>query len=115
MKFSAIISGLAISAFQVAHATPVAADSLAESADQSNTLEARDTSCCVQFRNGKNTINLSVPMSGGSPDYLFNVVGDCHAVINRRNTCAEWRSNPLPGCDYLKPFTIKIGPGSACA
>ncbi|KAG6297685.1 hypothetical protein E4U09_001258 [Claviceps aff. purpurea] len=114
MKFSAIISGLAISAFQVAHATPVAADSLAESVDQSNTLEARDTSCCVQFKNGRNTISTPVPMSNGGPDYLLSVVGDCQVVINRRKTCAEWKPNPLPGCDYLKPFTMRVGPGSAC-
>ncbi|KAG6043273.1 hypothetical protein E4U17_001018 [Claviceps sp. LM77 group G4] len=114
MKFSAIISGLAISAFQVAHATPVAANSLAESADAANTLEARDTSCCVQFRNGKNTISAPIPISNGAPDYLWTVVGDCQVVINRRKTCAEWKPNPLPSCDYLKPFTMRIGPGSAC-
>ncbi|KAG6242778.1 hypothetical protein E4U23_006754 [Claviceps purpurea] len=88
MKFSAILSGLAVSAFQLAHAAPVEAN-----------LEARSGSC-----------HSTIPM--GDTQYTWNAVGWCQVIVDRNSkSCSGWKFTPLPNCDYMDfPITFDAQP-----
>ncbi|CCE30286.1 hypothetical protein E4U35_005961 [Claviceps purpurea] len=99
MKFSAILSGLAVSAFQLAHAAPVEAN-----------LEARSGSCHVTLINDNNRLQSTIPM--GDTQYTWNAVGWCQVIVDRNSkSCSGWKFTPLPNCDYMDfPITFDAQP-----
>ncbi|KAG5956119.1 hypothetical protein E4U57_002852 [Claviceps arundinis] len=99
MKFSAILSSLAISAFQLTYAAPVEAS-----------LEARNGNCHVTLNNDNNSLQGTIPKGDGA--YTWKAVGWCEVIVNRNSrTCSGWKFTPLPSCDYLAfPITFDAQP-----
>ncbi|KAG5929800.1 hypothetical protein E4U60_007323 [Claviceps pazoutovae] len=114
MKLSGLLSSLAICAFQVAYATPMEANSVAESTDFSDKLEARDDGCCLLFQNSNNLVHYVVPKADSATTYTF--VGSCQININRNaRSCNGWTLTADSNCDYLaKPFTLQVRPRGDC-
>ncbi|KAG6127899.1 hypothetical protein E4U28_008455 [Claviceps purpurea] len=114
MKFSGVLSSLAICAFQVAYATPLEANSVAESADSSDRLEARDDGCCVLFQNQNNLAHYVVPKANDVTTYPF--VGYCQIHINRKaGSCNGWAFTADPDCnDLAQPLTLEVRPRGDC-
>ncbi|KAG6058800.1 hypothetical protein E4U32_004450 [Claviceps aff. humidiphila group G2b] len=99
MKFSAIVSSLAISAFQLAHAAPVEAN-----------LEARSGNCHVTLTNDNNALQSTIPL--GDSMYTWWPVGSCEVIVNRNSkACSGWKFTPMPNCDYLAfPIVFDVQP-----
>ncbi|KAG6178008.1 hypothetical protein E4U35_005962 [Claviceps purpurea] len=114
MKFSGVLSSLAICAFQVAYATPLEANSVAESADSSDRLGARDDGCCVLFQNQNNLAHYVVPKANDVTTYPF--VGYCQIHINRKaGSCNGWTFTADPDCnDLAQPLTLEVRPRGDC-
>ncbi|KAG6115559.1 hypothetical protein E4U12_001610 [Claviceps purpurea] len=114
MKFSAILSSLAISALQV-HAIPTAADSavitdIKLNARSPNTLGY----CCVGFRDSVHNIANFIPR--GISEYHWSLPGRCYVAVQRNaNSCNGWTFTPTATCDELiRPYTIGVRPAGDC-
>ncbi|KAG5927970.1 hypothetical protein E4U60_007884 [Claviceps pazoutovae] len=117
MKFSAILSSLAISALQVVHAVPTEADSAAIDDIQArspNTLEERGAVCCVVYQNTLRKIADLIPRGNGQ--YIWSLPERCYMTVNRKaNGCNGWTFTPTATCDDLtEPYSIRIHPLSDC-
>ncbi|KAG6132838.1 hypothetical protein E4U38_003133 [Claviceps purpurea] len=117
MKFSAILSSLAISALQVVHALPTEADSAAIEdihARSPNTLEERGASCCVVFRDSVHNIANLIPRGNGQ--YNWSLPGRCYMTVNRNaNGCNGWTFTPGATCiELTKPYSVGTRPLSDC-
>ncbi|KAG5915253.1 hypothetical protein E4U61_004790 [Claviceps capensis] len=117
MKFSAILSSLAISALQVVYAFPTEADSAAIDdihARSPNTLEERGAPCCVVYQDTVHKIADLIPRDNGQ--YNWSLPGRCYMTVNRNaNGCNGWTFTPTATCNELtKPYTIGVRPLSDC-
>ncbi|KAG6024831.1 hypothetical protein E4U19_003496 [Claviceps sp. Clav32 group G5] len=116
MKFSAILSSLAISALQVVHALPTEVDSAAIEdihARSPNTLEERGASCCVVYQDALRKVADLIPSGNGQ--YSWSLPGRCYMTVNRNaNGCKGWTFTPTATCDGLSHYSIGTHPLSDC-
>ncbi|KAG6268447.1 hypothetical protein E4U47_004631 [Claviceps purpurea] len=126
MKFSAILGSLAIYGIQV-HAIPTDLDFQAiqpfeASSPNSNTLEARDTYCCVGLRSSVREITRFIPRG---PDifqwYILTSMGQrtedaCLVYIRRNpNDCNGWKFHTVR-CDGLGSYVdVTMRPADDCS
>ncbi|KAG6317409.1 hypothetical protein E4U22_006282 [Claviceps purpurea] len=122
MKFSAILGSLAIYGLQV-HAIPTDLDPQAirpieASSPIPNTLEARDTYCCVRFQDMSHDIASFIPRGSGTYYWpIFNVrdYDGCAVKVQRNPTdCTGWTFTTI-GCPDLSPsVNIAVRPATVC-
>ncbi|KAG5932759.1 hypothetical protein E4U60_005005 [Claviceps pazoutovae] len=120
MKFSAILGSLAIYGLQV-HAIPTdldpqAIEPIEASSPIPNTLEARDTYCCVGLKSSTTQITKFIPRGVGTYQWFpSNDVNDCLVYVKRNpNNCNGWTFKTIT-CDDLGPqINIAIRPAGDC-
>ncbi|KAG6047118.1 hypothetical protein E4U17_007629 [Claviceps sp. LM77 group G4] len=120
MKFSAILGSVAIYGLQV-HAIPTELDPEAiqpieESASIPNTLEARDTYCCVGLRDPGHNIANFIPRGFGT--YYWPVSSDyngCVVKIQRNPMdCRGWTFRTIGCPDYSPDVDVAVRPAGDC-
>ncbi|KAG6092624.1 hypothetical protein E4U30_005204 [Claviceps sp. LM220 group G6] len=120
MKFSAILGSVAVCGLQV-HAIPTGLDPQAiqpieESSPIPNTLEARDTYCCVRLQDPGHNIANFIPRGSGT--YYWPVSSDydgCVVMVHRNPTdCRGWTFRTI-GCPNFSPdINVAVRPASDC-
>ncbi|KAG6047520.1 hypothetical protein E4U17_007486 [Claviceps sp. LM77 group G4] len=120
MKFSAILGSVAIYGLQV-HAIPTDLDPQAiqpieASSPISNTLESRDTYCCVRLQDPAHDVTKFIPRGAGTYTWLVsNNVQDCAVIVQRNpNDCTGWTFQTLGCPDYAPPVDISVRPAEQC-
>ncbi|KAG6021900.1 hypothetical protein E4U19_005373 [Claviceps sp. Clav32 group G5] len=120
MKFSAILGSLAIYGLQV-HAIPTDLDPQAiqpieASSPIPNTLEARDTYCCVGLKSSERDITKFIPRGPGTYQwYALNDYNDCLVYVKRNpNSCAGWTFKAVTCDDLGSHLNIAIRPAGNC-
>ncbi|KAG6088451.1 hypothetical protein E4U31_003311 [Claviceps sp. LM219 group G6] len=118
MKFSAILGSLAIYGLQV-HAIPTDLDpqafqSIEASSPNSNTLEARDTYCCVGFKSS--TTDVTAFITRGVGVYLwYPANGECRVWINiQPNSCNGWKYKTDTCGGLGSQINVSIRPAGDC-
>ncbi|KAG6078210.1 hypothetical protein E4U30_001850 [Claviceps sp. LM220 group G6] len=111
MKFSSILTSLAICALQVVHATPTGLEPA-----ELETLKARDGPgyCCSVYENLNSIVSLTIPR--GSDMFVWNGVGTCEIEVTRNpNNCNGWQFKLRPNCNYLtRTVTLGVRPAKEC-
>ncbi|KAG6052189.1 hypothetical protein E4U17_005915 [Claviceps sp. LM77 group G4] len=110
MKFTAVLTGLAISAFQVVHATPTGLEST-----ELETLTARDDPgyCCSVYADPYSIVTLNIPR--GSDTFIWNTVRDCEVEVTRNpNNCDGWKFYLRPNCQPTHIFLLEVQPAEEC-
>ncbi|KAG6160314.1 hypothetical protein E4U37_000876 [Claviceps purpurea] len=121
MKFSAILGSLAIYGLQV-HAIPTDLDPQAiqpieASSPIPNTLEARDTYCCVRLQDPSHNIASFIPRGSGT--YYWSIpsdFGSCMVHVQRNPTdCRGWTFR-IFGCPDISPSAgFAVRPAGECS
>ncbi|KAG6093071.1 hypothetical protein E4U30_004682 [Claviceps sp. LM220 group G6] len=120
MKFSAIFGSLAIYGLQV-HAIPTDLDPQAiqpieASSPIPNTLEARDTYCCVGLQDPSYNIASFIPRGSGT--YYWAVSNDydgCVVMVQRNPTdCRGWTFRVFGCPDFDPSVNVAIRPAGDC-
>ncbi|KAG5946199.1 hypothetical protein E4U60_004480 [Claviceps pazoutovae] len=125
MKFNAFLGSLAIYGIQV-HAIPTDLDSQAiqpieANSPISNTLEARDTYCCVGLRSSVREITKFIPRGPVIFQWYIstamnqNTEDSCLVYVKRNpNNCDGWKFKTVR-CDGLGSYIdVTIRPADDC-
>ncbi|KAG6002602.1 hypothetical protein E4U21_002946 [Claviceps maximensis] len=110
MKFTTLLSGLAVSAIQAAYAAPL---------ENEGGIEERAAAyCCIgaTFKTSQpgQLVMSSVYVERGNGPAGFTVNG-CHAIANRNaNSCDGWTFTPQAGCGMLDNGDIHVAAASIC-
>ncbi|KAG6137188.1 hypothetical protein E4U38_001094 [Claviceps purpurea] len=112
MKFSVVLTSLAISALQVVHATPTGLEPA-----KLETLKARDDPgyCCSVYADLNNVVTLNIPR--GSDTFVWNAVRDCDVDVTRNpNDCNGWQFELRPNCRTHPShiFMLEVRPADEC-
>ncbi|KAG6131214.1 hypothetical protein E4U38_004066 [Claviceps purpurea] len=126
MKFSAILGSLAIYGIQV-HAIPTDLDFQAiqpieASSPNSNTLEARDTYCCVGLRSSVREINRFIPRGPGIFEWsILTTMSQrpedaCTVYISGNpNDCNGWTFRTVRCDDLGSNVDVTMRPANECS
>ncbi|KAG5914676.1 hypothetical protein E4U61_005455 [Claviceps capensis] len=122
MKFSAILGSLVIYGLQV-HAIPTdldpqAIEPIEASSPIPNTLEARDTYCCVVLRDSiflANDVNSFIPRGAGTYTWFVSNDKDCVVLVQRNpNDCTGWTFRAIGCPDFASPG-VEVRPAGDCS